>query len=100
MGCGARAFERTRPAHACEGTFTGFAYQVGNFIASSNAVIQTHIAESRQGRGEAQRLCDRAGERDRGRGSGCRGNHGLWDAKRAMFRWVATFPPRKGTTNT
>lgn len=31
------------------GTFPGFAYQIGNLIAASNSVIQTHIAESRGG---------------------------------------------------
>jgi len=42
------------PAHLSElspntmrGTFTGFAYQLGNLVASSNAVIQTSLAESR-----------------------------------------------------
>lgn len=34
------------PADA-RGTFPGFAYQLGNFIASGNAVVQARIAESR-----------------------------------------------------
>ncbi|MEO6848214.1 MAG: MFS transporter [Chthoniobacterales bacterium] len=44
------------PAHLNElspgeirGTFPGFAYQVGNLIASSNAIIQTHIAATHGG---------------------------------------------------
>jgi SHS family lactate transporter-like MFS transporter len=44
------------PAHLTElspnalrGTFTGFAYQVGNLIASVNSPIQTGIAERRRG---------------------------------------------------
>jgi SHS family lactate transporter-like MFS transporter len=42
------------PAHLNElspatvrGTLPGFAYQLGNFIASRNAVIQAKVAESR-----------------------------------------------------
>ncbi|MEO6052891.1 MAG: MFS transporter [Chthoniobacterales bacterium] len=44
------------PAHLNElspneirGTFPGFAYQMGNLIASSNAIIQTHIAAKHGG---------------------------------------------------
>jgi SHS family lactate transporter-like MFS transporter len=44
------------PAHlnelsppAVRGTFPGFAYQVGNFIASRNIVIQAKLVERRYG---------------------------------------------------
>jgi len=44
------------PAHlnelspaAVRGTLPGFAYQLGNFIASRNAVIQAKLTESRYG---------------------------------------------------
>ncbi len=44
------------PAHLSElspnalrGTFTGFAYQLGNLLSSMNAPLQTHLAESHHG---------------------------------------------------
>jgi SHS family lactate transporter-like MFS transporter len=44
------------PAHlnelspsAVRGTFPGFAYQLGNFLSSRNAVVQAKLAEQRYG---------------------------------------------------
>src|ERR1700736_5703724 len=38
-----------RPRQAVRGTFPGFAYQIGNLLASANATLQAGIAEANGG---------------------------------------------------